>query len=334
MVSIIVPVYKSEKTLRRCIQSLTSQTYRDIEIIMTVDGPPDKSGILADQLSKLDERIKVIHQMNQGVSMARNAGIEYASGEYIQFVDSDDYLDVTACQKLVEQMELNHSDLIICGFHHLYFGKDVVKIPSIMGTIQLKTSKRQLLELYQSQFLNMPWNKLYKKEKIKEYFSKELDLGEDLLFNCNYLKNTQSITILSEALCYYLQDDRGTTLSTKKRTNRMENAFILYIEMKKFFMEIYKNEDTNGVLESKLLVEFLDEMEGLAFEESTAKKEKLCSIKSYYEGYQRIPNKEQIRLELLDYKVIAFFFRRGRIKSTYRLIQLRGLLVSLIRRIR
>ena len=93
MISVVVPVYKSEKTLEKCVNSLCAQTDRDLEILLVVDGPPDGSGILADELAKKDERIRVINQVNQGVSRARNRGIKEAKGEYIRFVDSDDYVD-------------------------------------------------------------------------------------------------------------------------------------------------------------------------------------------------------------------------------------------------
>lgn len=332
MISIIVPVYKSENTLERCIDSLRAQTLRDIEIIMVVDGPPDASGILADRLAGQDGRIRVIHQKNQGVSAARNAGIREARGKYIQFVDSDDYLDAAACEQLLAAMVESGAELVICGFHHLYYGRDVVKMPKELPETALKKARKEFLYLYQSQFLNMPWNKLYKKEKITVGFSGELDLGEDLLFNLDYMKNIGSFCVLEKPLYYYIQDDRGTTLSTKRRADRMENSQLLYRKVRDFCEEVYGSGQTGGVLESKLLTEFMDEIEGLAFDRGLKYNEKLQIILKYYTGYDKVENKKEIRLDLPDYRILYFFFRRKLLNCTYLLSVVRAWVVRLLGR--
>lgn len=329
MISIIIPVYRSEKTLQRCIESLINQTCRDIEIIMIVDGPPDASGILADKLAAQDNRIRVIHQKNQGVSAARNAGIEAAEGEYIQFVDSDDYLESTACEELLMLMQKEKADMVICGFHHLYYGRDVIKIPEKTESFLLIEDKKEFLYLYQAQFLNMPWNKLYKRELIVDGFAQGLDLGEDLLFNLQYMKRVGRVSVLAKPLCYYIQDDRGTTLSTKRRENRMENAWLLYSKMQEFCQVIYGNTGSGGILESKLLTEFMDEIEGLAFDKELKYKEKIQIILKYYSGYDKVENKNVIRLGLLDYRILYFFFRRKLLSCTYLLAVVRAWVVKL-----
>lgn len=331
MISIIIPVYRSEKTLERCIDSLKQQTYTDLEIIIIVDEPPDASGILADRLAKADERIRVIHQQNKGVSAARNTGIQAAQGEYIQFVDSDDYVDRHLCWRLLAGLEESGAQLALCGFHHMYFGKDVVKLPNRQGSLLLKEAKQELLCLYEGGFLNMPWNKLFRKDKIRQEFRQDMDLGEDLLFNMAYLENCEKIAVVAEALCYYIQDGRGTTLSTRKRENRMKNAFYLYEQMKSFFLRKYGGGGTGGVLESRLMTEFLDEMEGLAFDGGRSLPDKKAVISQYYKGYERLQNKELIRLSLPDYRILYFFFRRRLFLMTLFMVELRGLIVRLVR---
>lgn len=333
MISIIIPVYRSEKTLERCIESLKKQSYTQIEIIMIVDGPPDASGILADKLAESDARIRVIHQKNQGVSAARNAGIAAAAGDYLQFVDSDDYVDATLCERMVRTMEQQQADLVICGFHHLYFGKDVIKLPKQEGLFALREGEEQLLTLYRTGFLNMPWNKLFRRELIRDGFRQDMDLGEDLLFNISYCKQCQKLFVLQEALCYYIQDERGTTLSTKKRENRRNNSVFLYQQMKAFCNNIYGSEKTGGILESKLMVEFLDEMEGLAFQPDLSRQEKLASIRDYYQSYADLLQQEKLSLLLPDYRILFFFFARRRFGMTLRLVELRGLIVRLVRRL-
>lgn len=333
-ISIIVPVYKSEATLERCIESLKAQTYEQIEIIMIVDSPPDPSGILADKLALTDPRIRVIHQPNQGVSNARNAGLKAARGEYIQFLDSDDYADENACRTLLDAMRENRADLVVCGFHHLYFGRDVVKTPRI-GSFLAKGEPERVFELYRTMFLNMPWNKLFRRSLITGGFRRELDLGEDLLFNMEYLKNCGRVTVIGDALCYYIQDERGTTLSTKKREDRMESAVALYRQLYRLAGELYGSLEGcagAGALETRLLEGFLDDLEGLAFERKMSRGEKLSCFHKYYEGWRAVERRELAKPSLPDYKILYFFFRRKRLRTALALAEARGLLVRLLRR--
>ena len=239
MVSVIVPVYKSEKTLKKCVESVLNQEYQDVEIILVVDGPPDGSGILAEQLALTDGRIRVINQSNQGVSKARNKGIEVAMGEYIRFLDSDDYLEGNALGCMVQSIEKDESDLVIAGYHHLYYGQVIPKKPDFSGCFETKDGFDQMKKLYEGGFLNMPWNKLFKKSMIQSGFPVDISLGEDLIFNQNYIRNASKISVIQEYVCEYIQDDRGTTLSTKKRDDKIEMALSLYQESKHFFEGLY-----------------------------------------------------------------------------------------------
>ena len=140
MISVIVPVYRSEKTLQRCVESLLNQTEQDFEILLIVDGPPDNSGVLCKELQKTDSRIRVIEQDNSGVSTARNRGIAEAGGEYIRFVDSDDYVDPDSNAVLLEAMKKTGADLVVAGYHHLYFGRDILKTPEVsVGILNART---------------------------------------------------------------------------------------------------------------------------------------------------------------------------------------------------
>ena len=102
MISIIVPVYKAEKYLSRCVDSILGQTYKDLEVILVDDGSPDGSGVLCDAYAAKDSRVRVIHKENGGVSTARNVGLDAAGGDYISFVDSDDYVDPDMYEKMVK----------------------------------------------------------------------------------------------------------------------------------------------------------------------------------------------------------------------------------------
>ncbi|MCR4990576.1 MAG: glycosyltransferase, partial [Lachnospiraceae bacterium] len=129
--TIIVPVYNVEKYLQRCITSLTEQTLKEIEIILVDDGSTDKSGLICDLFAEKDERIKVIHKQNEGQGIARNAGIDASTGEYICFLDSDDYLEKNACAKLYAYIKFSESDICTYGYCIESPEGETVRIPKI-----------------------------------------------------------------------------------------------------------------------------------------------------------------------------------------------------------
>lgn len=334
MISVIVPVYKSEKTLEKCVRSLCEQTDGDLEILLIVDGPPDGSGILADRLAEGDSRIRVINQVNQGVSKARNRGICEARGEYIRFVDSDDYVDADSNEKLLAAMEENEADLVIAGYHHLYFGRDILKNPR-EGLYDMSGLGAQdgacLLELYRQGYLNMPWNKLYKKELIREGFPTDLNLGEDLMFNEAYMEHAGKVCVLAYPVCNYIQDDRGTTLSTRKRMDKIPIALRLYEASSGFFERLGVLDQ--GVPASKLIQEFLDDLESLAFDGEMSRKEKKQMIHLYEDALEELGEAgKSPRLNLADYRIIFPFYRKKCTGIVYFLVHARGWIVKVLKK--
>ncbi len=332
MVSIIVPVYKSEQTLERCVESLLGQTYQDIEILLVVDGPPDGSGILAETLAKKDDRIRVINQSNQGVSKARNKGLSEAKGDYIRFVDSDDYVLPGELSRMVECLERDKSDMVIAGFHHLYFGKTITKLPHMEGVLETKNDFSDMQRLYQDGFLNMPWNKLFCRERIVSGFPVDLSLGEDLVFNQNYIAGTSRISVMQICACEYLQDDRGTTLSSKKRDDRIEMALLLHRKSTQFFQGLYGKQNLR-FLDEKVITTFLDEMELLGFADGSGR-EKKENLKTYMEACRQFMQKQgcmHLRPALPDYRIILYFVRKNSLTMTMLMIRLRTIVVRLVR---
>ena len=116
LVTIVLPIYNVEKYLNRCINSIVNQTYKNLEIILVDDGSPDKCSQMCDEWEKKDTRIKVVHKQNEGLGMARNTGIENATGDYICFFDSDDYLELTAIEKLYKLAKKTDSDIVTYGY--------------------------------------------------------------------------------------------------------------------------------------------------------------------------------------------------------------------------
>lgn len=337
MVSIIVPVYRSELTLTRCVESLLSQDYKDIEILLVVDGPPDGSGILADELKKRDDRIRVINQPNQGVSHARNTGISHAKGEYIRFVDSDDYVCPSELTEMVSRMEQDDSDLVICGYHHLYFGRVITKIPHMDGVITVEKDFDDMKKLYQDGFLNMPWNKLFRTKQISSeniLFPETMSLGEDLVFNQTYIAKTNRISVIPICVCEYVQDDRGTTLSTKKRDDKIDMALLLYEKSKGFFEHLYGSCDLT-FLKEKVMTTFLDEIECIGFADAKTA-EKKDSLKKYMQACRHFGEENQVmdmKFALPDYRIIYFFIRKNKPLLTYFMVMARTMVVKIARRL-
>lgn len=182
--SVIVPVYKVEKYLPRCIESILEQIFPDFELILIDDGSPDNCPTICDAYAAKDFRIKVIHQTNAGVSVARNKGLDLASGQYITFVDSDDCLDVNCYARMLEAIERTQADMAICGFLYEYPDGQTELRSANGGDIFLSHH-----ELVSCEF-DIPWsirtgtcNKLFKKELLQNIrFRTDLKCCEDTFF--------------------------------------------------------------------------------------------------------------------------------------------------------
>lgn len=326
MVSIIVPVYKSEKTLHSCVESLQNQTEPNLEIILVDDGSPDNCPSICDELAKKDPRIKAVHKENGGVSSARNKGIEKAQGEFLLFVDSDDSVESNMVEELLHHM--GDMDLAICGYHHHYMGRDVEKIPEIPKW----TGAESFLKLYGKGYLNMPWNKLFRRE-LAGRFDESLSLGEDLLFNLDYLRRAERGTaIVQKPLYHYIQNDTGNTLSSKKRDNKLELAKKIWREAAAFYEELAGHEDKSGVINARLLQEVLDDIESLPFDHSRSREEKLKAIEAYIRDPDLQKAGKNAALFALDYRMIHGCMRHGWTHAVYYLSVLRAWIVRNLRR--
>ena len=162
LISIIIPVYNVEAYLQKCLDSVISQIYRNIEIILVDDGSTDNSGKICDEYAEKDERINVYHQQNGGVSRARNVGLEVAKGQYISFVDSDDYIDCELLQQVVTKANHQEFDIIIFGYNEIKTS-GIYPIP-IDPDIMLHNKRETILEdVLTDRIPNFLWNKIYKK---------------------------------------------------------------------------------------------------------------------------------------------------------------------------
>ena len=240
VISVIVPVYNVEKVLYHCIDSILNQSFVDFEILLVNDGSTDNSGRICDKYAEKDTRVKVIHKQNGGVSSARNAGIEAAQGEYICFVDSDDYLESNYLKELIEtKKKYPDFDNVWCGFQTVedYYNNNKKAYDVERDNDYSFSDLNSIMDLFEKWFVQMPWNKLYKTKTIVEnsiVFPPELSLGEDYIFNLRYLDCTNGkIVVINKPLYDYLRDGKES-LDNKYYPNLLEIYRRLNSETEKY----------------------------------------------------------------------------------------------------
>ena len=243
MISVIVPVYNNARYLDKCIQSVVSQSFRDIEVILVDDGSTDDSGKICDNWSAVDNRVKVLHEKNGGVSSARNKGIIKACGEYVLFLDSDDALDRNTCLKLFDYAKANNADCVIFGFIQ---ATGTVWAP---GNYRLYASqmefKKDFTMWLNTELLSPAVNKLYKKQSISCLFPEGISFGEDLIFSLNYIKHCERICFVPWPLYLHNNINDSSLTHTLRRDQILEieywqNEIIRFIDGKAISMDLYE----------------------------------------------------------------------------------------------
>lgn len=259
LVSVIVPIYNVEKYLKRCINSILSQNYKNIEIILVDDGSPDNCPKICDDFKKKDSRIKVIHKTNGGLSSARLAGFEEALGEYILFIDSDDYIEKDMVEKLVCSINKNNADLAICGYCTQIEQNSIKNLlPYDKETLQgyQQITNEYILPLIGNvkNNINLPgflWIRLLKKSLIDNSFfvSENEYFAEDIIFDLLYSDNIKKISIVNLPLYHYCINYES--LSNKYRKNKWQMLKNLY-EFKTKFLKSHDIIDTDNRLQNTI----------------------------------------------------------------------------------
>ncbi len=221
LVSVIVPVYNSEKYIRRCIESIINQSYKNIEIILINDGSTDNSGQICDTYALNDNKIRVIHTKNNGPAAARNIGIKNSKGSFIFFIDADDFIENNALNLLIENYHQHKADIIVGDFNKIKNDNSVSEDNSVFSSSKLLT-KKDIVD-YARCYLKKPnrfllfahsWGRLFKSSIIKNkniLFDTDLRTFEDVAFNFDYLKYTNEIFFLKEAIYNHLIHDNYTS---------------------------------------------------------------------------------------------------------------------------
>ena len=230
LISVVVPIYNVEAYLSECVESIQRQTYQNIEIILVDDGSPDHCPEMCDQFAKKDSRIKVIHKKNGGLSDARNAGIEVANGDYLLFVDSDDYISNVMIERMHCRIIQDQSDMAICNFEYVDEKGESLGINKLVENVtvaeeQFWREMNQTHEVYGNNyvFCVVAWNKLYARKLFKGV---RYDVGkchEDEFILHKLVSKCEKISLLSEKLYCYRQ--RAQSIMNSKYTmKRMDCA--------------------------------------------------------------------------------------------------------------
>ena len=217
LISVIIPVYKVEPYLLRCVQSVLDQTYHNLEIILVDDGSPDNCGKMCDELAEKDARIKVYHKENGGLSDARNFGVERATGTYITFIDSDDYISVDYIAYLYSLLVENNGDISCCPMSKTYGDIATYEIKESMPDVQLLTGIEACHQLFnRTLYLTLvtAWGKLYKSEIVKQYPFPKGRVHEDEATTCKYYYASKKVVVGNRCLYAYFQNSNGITKSS------------------------------------------------------------------------------------------------------------------------
>lgn len=211
LISMIVPVYRVEKYLERCIRSIASQTYHHLEIILVDDGSPDKCGEICEALAQNDSRIKVYHKPNGGLSDARNFGVEHAHGEYIAFIDSDDYIAPNYVEYLLGLLEKNNADISCCCLVETYEDTADYRTNDDIPPEQLLAGKEACRELCGRLygFLVTACGKLYRSDIVKKYPFPIGKIHEDEATTCKYYYEAESVVLGNMCLYAYYQNPQS-----------------------------------------------------------------------------------------------------------------------------
>ncbi len=334
-ISVVVPVYKTKLYLEKCINSILSQSFTDFEMILVDDGSPDDSGKMCDTLSKKDERIKVVHKENGGLTSARIAGLEKANGEYIAFVDSDDYLHEDYLLNLFNAIKQQNAELAICGY---YVVKGESQTPVYLPYKKNSLNKSEIDDkyilpligrIYDGKHLNLPGFmcvRMFKKScmALEMFVSEREFFTEDDVFNILYAEKVNNIAIINEPLYYYVQHDQSLTNCYRKgKLHMLQNR---YNFCEKWLMEkdLYQKGENRLIAAAVSAVNACIDNAVLLNDYRLFKNEinEIRKTKLYLEGFLNVNPNSLATSQKLNYYLLKFnlngflyIYRKARVKA-------------------
>lgn len=241
LISIIVPIYNVDKYLEECIESLKNQTYKNLEIILINDGSADNSEQICREEAKQDNRIVFINKKNGGAASAKNKGLKVAKGDYITFVDSDDFIEPDMIEYMVNKIKKYNSDIIQCSFINLYKNTERFKQDKI---VEQRISSKDFLELFLTKWdSSLFWNKLFKREVIENIFFKEGRCIDDEFFTYKCVINSKSIVISNKIVYNYRMRKSGVMKSESSQKQILKDRVDYLYERYELVRKIYKDLD-------------------------------------------------------------------------------------------
>lgn len=303
LISVIIPIYMVEDYLERCINSVITQTYSNIEIILVNDGSKDGCGDICNAFQDRDERINVIHQSNGGLSDARNAGLKKATGDYIFYLDSDDWLKENCIERLVKKALEYDADIVQCNFYYTY---PEHLLQDDRGFIKgehekLLDSKEALERLIENvEVKNFAWGKLIRSELAKQEHFPKGKLFEDTFWTHRIIAKTKTYLALKEPLLFYLQRDSSISYGkfNKRNLDRLEGMLLRYNFISKNCPD----------LSQPMLVKCLDAYQDMYFQALRTNEATIAqSIRDeYLKLYCQLSNGFLSNSLLIPYKVFKF----------------------------
>lgn len=316
-ISIIVPVYNVAQFLCQCVNSILKQTYSNLEIILVDDGSTDESGNLCDELALTDTRIKVIHKLNGGLSDARNAGLTIATGQYIGFVDSDDWISKDMYEKLYFNLCNTQADISACGIE--MFWKDGSTKALTLHYDKVLGNTEAMTELIYERMLKQPvWYKLYKAELIKGCFFKKGKSHEDVFWTYQIIAKAKNICIFSDLLYHYRQRNNsimGVDYNIK-RIDIMEAKNVRYYFIQEKYPALldlaYIDLFFSGIFHIQSVLKFIP------------KKDKNNTVE-IIKGYMNVPYNNKVKKKLHGMQIIWYYIAKINIIFACRLRNMLGI---------
>lgn len=287
LISIIVPIYNAELYLERCLRSLEKQTYQNTEIVLIDDGSEDGSREICQRYVKKDARFSLYIQNNRGVSEARNLGLDKVSGEYILFTDSDDYLEENYVMAFWKTMELTKADMVVCNYRQecrLRGDSDMKHYTAPPGNYRRKAYIDRVSRCPGAHYFGVLWNKIYRTELLRNNgmrFDPKLSLGEDFVFNMEYLSLIKRIYVIADKLYIYSWEN-ADSLSHYQKTpeKRIEERITLYHAYIALFQREHLGGYWNYRLHYYILKAYFEEIKALEEEDEREKAK-------FYQAYVR-----------------------------------------------
>lgn len=329
-ISVIVPMYNVEQFLPRCVESIINQTHKNIEIILVDDESPDRSGEIAEEYAAKDSRIKVIHQKNKWLGGARNSGIKIATGKYIIFVDSDDYIRKDMCEILFKKMKQYQTDMIVFGLCHVNGKGEKLFYSSSSIEDKCYYDEKARNELFSkviaTHSLNSACMKIYKRSIFIDnemYFNEEIRYAEDYEFCLRLFPYIHSFVYIKECLYYYVENENSIMHTQDKEI--MNKFIILYQFREKFISDQNIATTDNMRLSSELLINMVvkNYARFLGTPDKHTKKQSIALIDDMLTKPEIIESLNRIdtsKINLGKYgKLLIKFMKKRNAKMIYRL---------------